>query len=63
MQAAIDRVMATYGMIVKLTPNEERAARERVMSHLAGKPEADERILAIEGLRYLRSFTDIKIKG
>jgi hypothetical protein len=55
MQAAVDRVMKTYGMIVNLTPDEERAARERVMSYLADKPDADERVLAIEGLRYLRS--------
>jgi hypothetical protein len=60
MQAAVDRVMKTYGMIVNLTPDEERAARERVMSYLADKPDADERVLAIEGLRYLRS---IGIKG
>jgi hypothetical protein len=55
MQAAVDRVMKTYGMIVNLTSDEERAARERVMSHLADRSEADERVLAIEGLRYLRS--------
>jgi hypothetical protein len=60
MQAAVDRVMKTYGMIVNLTPDEERAARERVMSHLANKPGGDERVLAIEGLRYLRS---VGIKG
>jgi hypothetical protein len=56
MQAAIDRVMKTYGMIVNLTPAEENAAREMVMSHLAGKSDADEKVLAIEGLRYLRNI-------
>jgi hypothetical protein len=52
MQAAIDRVMQTYTMIVNLNPDEERA------THLAGKPEADEHALAVEGLRYLRSFRE-----
>ena len=63
MQAAIDRVMKTYGMIVNLTPDEEKAVRDKVTSHLADKPDADERVLAIEGLRYLRSVTDIGING
>jgi hypothetical protein len=61
--AAIDRVMRTYGMIVNLTADEERAAREKVTSHLAEKPDADENSLAIEGLRYLRSVREIAIKG
>jgi hypothetical protein len=58
MQAAIDRVMQTYTMIVNLNPDEERATREKVTTHLAGKPEADEHALAVEGLRYLRSFRE-----
>jgi hypothetical protein len=63
MQAiAIDRVMRTYGMIVNLTADEERAAREKVTSHLAGKSAADENALAVEGLRYLRSVREIAIK-
>ena len=48
--------MKTYGMIVNPTPDEERAARERVISHLANKLDADERVLAIEGLRYLEAL-------
>ena len=59
---AIDRVMRTYGMIVNLTADEERAAREKVTSHLAGKSAADENALAVEGLRYLRSVREIAIK-
>jgi hypothetical protein len=58
MQAAIDRVMQTYGMIVKLTEEETRAAREKVSSYLAERPEATERELTVEGLRYLRSARD-----
>jgi hypothetical protein len=56
MQAAIDRVMQTYGMIVNLSLDEERAAREKVSSHLAERPNASEQQLAVEGLRYLRSI-------
>jgi hypothetical protein len=35
MQTPIDRVMQAYGMMVNLTPEQERAARERLESHLA----------------------------
>jgi hypothetical protein len=59
MQAAVERVMKTYGMMVNLTVDEEKAAREKVISHLAERPEADEQALAIEGLRYLRSVREI----
>ena len=62
MQAAVDRVMETYGMIVNLTEDEERAAREKVTGFLAEKPEIGENALAIEGLRYLRSVREIGIK-
>jgi hypothetical protein len=55
MQAAIDRVMQAYCMMVKLTDEEARAVREQVSGYLAKKPEADEHALAVEGLRYLRS--------
>jgi hypothetical protein len=58
MQAAIDRVMQTYCLIEKLTDEEAQAAREKVSSYLAEKPEADEHALAIEGLRYLRSVRE-----
>jgi hypothetical protein len=62
MQAAVDRVMKTYGMIVNLTVDEERAARQKVTLHLAEKPETDEKALAIEGLRYLRSVRETGVK-
>jgi hypothetical protein len=61
MEAAIDRVMQTYGMIARLTPDEERVAREKVSSYLAEKPEADEHALAVEGLRYLRSVREFSV--
>jgi hypothetical protein len=55
MQAAIDRVMHTYGMIVNLTLEEEQAAREKVSRFLANAQTDDEQKLAVEGLRYLRN--------
>jgi len=59
MQAAIDRVMQTYGMMVNLSLEEEQAAREKGLSHLAERPNASEQELAVEGLRYLRSVKDL----
>ncbi len=55
MQAAIDRVMHTYGMLVNLTVEQERLAREKVASFLASAKTDDENQLAVEGLRYLRT--------
>jgi hypothetical protein len=54
MQAAIDRVMHTYGMIVNLTPEQEEIARAKVSKFLASAKTDDETKLAVEGLRYLR---------
>ena len=54
MQAAIDRVMQAYGMMVNLTPDEERNAREKVAAFLATADAEDENSLAVEGLKYLR---------
>jgi hypothetical protein len=53
MQAAIDRVMQAYAMMVDLTPEEEEVTRQKLERHLAGM-DADEKALAVEGLRYLR---------
>jgi hypothetical protein len=58
MQAAIDRVMRTYGMMTNLSPEAERLAREKVTIYLAEQPEASEQALAVEGLRYLRSVKE-----
>jgi hypothetical protein len=55
MQAAIDRVMHTFGMLVNLTVEQEQIARENVSSFLAGTKTDDENKLAVEGLRYLRA--------
>jgi hypothetical protein len=59
LQEAINRVMHTYGMIENLTADEDRAAREKVASYLAEKPEENEHALAVEGLRYLRSVREL----
>ena len=54
MQAAIDRVMQTYGMLVNLTLEQEQAAREKVTAFLAQSMTQDENTLAVEGIRFLR---------
>ena len=55
MQAAIDRVMQTYGLLVNLTVEQEQVAREKVPNFLASAHTDDENKLAVEGLRYLRA--------
>ena len=52
MQAAIDRVMQSYVMMVNLTPAQAAEVREKVCSYLNTKA-GDERDLAVEGLKYL----------
>jgi ribosomal protein S6 len=52
MQAAIDRVMHTYGMMVNLTPTQEAEVREKVSNFLKEKG-GDEHVLAVEGLKHL----------
>jgi hypothetical protein len=54
MQAAIDRVMNTYGMLVNLTSDEEQSARKKVTAFLARSESSDENQLAIEGIKFLR---------
>ena len=53
MRSVIDRVMHAYTMIANLTPEQAQATRERLATHLAGM-DADDKALAVEGLRYLR---------
>jgi hypothetical protein len=53
MQTAIDRVMQAFTLMANLTPEEAQATRERLAEYLAGM-DADEKALAVEGLRYLR---------
>ena len=55
MQAAIDRVMQTYGMLVNLTVDEERRVRDEVSKVMARANTDDENKLAVAGLKYLRS--------
>ncbi|WP_342712765.1 hypothetical protein AAFG13_17375 [Bradyrhizobium sp. B124] len=55
MEAAVDRVMQTYGMLVSMTEEELQAERQRLVEHLSGI-EADEKALAVEGLRFLRGY-------
>ena len=53
MQAAVDRVMQAYCLMVTLSPADEAQARERLEEHLRNL-QGDEHALAIAGLRFLR---------
>jgi flagellar motility protein MotE (MotC chaperone) len=50
MQTAIDRVMQAFTVMANLTLEEAQATRERLAEYFAGM-DADEKALAIEGLR------------
>jgi hypothetical protein len=52
MQAAIDRVMQAYCMMVNLTPGQKAEALEKVSTFLKDKG-GNEHDLAVEGLKYL----------
>jgi hypothetical protein len=54
MDAALDRIMYAYSLMVTLTPEEEEATRRRVVAYLAGR-EGPEEALAVDGLRFLRA--------
>jgi hypothetical protein len=56
MQAAIDRVMQTYGMMVNLTPGQEAEARQKVTSFLKDKG-GNAHNLAVDGLKHLLGRT------
>jgi hypothetical protein len=62
MQAAIDRVMHTYGMLIRLTAAQEQIARAEVSNFLASAHTYDENKLAVEGLRYLRASSSVAVK-
>jgi hypothetical protein len=62
MQAAIDRVMHTYGMLIRLTAAQEQVARAEVSNFLASVHTDDENKLAVEGLRYLRVSSSVAVK-
>ena len=53
MQTAIDKVMYAYALMAYLTPDQVKGTRDRLAAHLAGI-DADENVLAVEGMRYLR---------
>lgn len=55
MQVAVNRVMQTYGMLVDLSLEEERDARDSVSAFLAQSKATDEQALVVEGLRFLRA--------
>ena len=59
MEAAVDRVMQTYGMMVNLTSAQERETREKVTKFLEDKG-SDEHVLAVEGLKHLLGHTTMR---
>ena len=62
MEAAINRVMHTYGMLENLTIEQERAARGEVTKFLAESKIADEHALAVEGVKFLRGHKPVKAR-
>ena len=56
MQAVIERVMHTYGMIQPLSPEESDAIRQQVLEHLSAQTGKDDHGLAVEGLRFVRQI-------
>jgi hypothetical protein len=57
MEAAIDRVMKTYGMMVNLNQVQEQKVRTKVSKFLKNIDESDEQKLTVEGLRYVRGIS------
>lgn len=53
MQKAINKVMYAHSLLTYLTPDEAQATRQRLAGHLADM-DADEDMLAVVGMRYLR---------
>jgi hypothetical protein len=53
MQTPIERVMQAYGMMVNLTVEQEKAARERLEQFLENRGGNDQE-LAVQGLKFLR---------
>lgn len=56
MEAVVERVMSIYGMIKKLTPEQEAEIRAEVTQFLSSRQETDEQKLAVEGLRFARDI-------
>ena len=57
MEAAVDRVMKTYGMMVNLSQAQEQKVRAKVAKFLKGLTESDEQKLTVEGLRFVRGIS------
>ena len=53
MQAAIDKIMQVYELMVNLKPEQAQEARRRLTLHLQ-KSNAREQALVVEGLKFLR---------
>ena len=66
MQAPLDRIMRTFGLMVTLTAEQEADARDRLQRFLEGKT-GTEQELAVQGLQFLRGMRgrppDIRRRG
>jgi uncharacterized protein (DUF2236 family) len=58
MKTVIDRVMATYGMLKRLTPTQERELRKVVTRFVRECNTQNETRMTVEALRYLRQLED-----
>ncbi|WP_143278081.1 hypothetical protein [Bradyrhizobium sp. UFLA03-84] len=53
MENIVERVIRTYGLMISLTPEEEAAARQRVVEFVKGR-RGDENAIAVEAIKHLR---------
>jgi hypothetical protein len=61
MEAAVDRVMKTYGMMVNLSQTQEQKVRDKVSKFLKDLKESDEQKLTVAGLRFVRGISIVAL--
>ena len=54
-ELAAQRVMDAYSLLVRLSMEEEQAARQKLLAFMAASRITDETRLAVEGIKFLRS--------
>ena len=54
-ELAAKRVMDAYGLLVRLSIEEEQVARQKLLAFLTASKLTDETRLAVEGIKFLRS--------
>ncbi|MHC2250813.1 hypothetical protein ACVILK_000505 [Bradyrhizobium embrapense] len=53
MEAVVERVVRTYGMMVMLAPEEEEEVRQRVLKFVEGQA-GDDNTIAVAAIKFLR---------